>query len=428
MRFAAAAAIAIIAVSGHSSAADTTYTFDATQYEKKPFELGGYLELKLDAFKLNRGSAFYGLNFAGQAQRETLDRLSAILKLNAKARAGDWILTARSHSEATHDQVENATENRFDELFTSWKPSSGLSMDAGKTVRKWGKGYAWNPVAFVERQKDPNDPDLAREGFTMLSADIVRSFDGPLTTVAFTPLLLPVSSSINDNYGRHGHINVAAKLYLLYRDTDIDFYFLNGGSRSRRFGMDFSRNLGANLEVHGEWARIEAQDFQTTDAAGTITRRTAAATSWLMGLRYLTERETTYIVEYYRNGTGFSETDYRNFIALVERAIAAGAQASAFQRAQNLVQSYGRPNPMRDYLYFRVSQKEPFDILYFTPSLTAIVNVQDRSYSITSELLYTGRKNLELRARAVFLSGGQGTDFGEKQNARRIELLARLHF
>jgi hypothetical protein len=428
MRFAAAAAIMIIAVSGHSSAADTTYTFDATQYEKKPFELGGYLELKLDGFKLNRDSAFYGLNFAGQAQRETLDRLSAILKLNAKARAGDWTLTARSHSEATHDQVENATENRFDELFTSWKPSSGLSMDAGKTVRKWGKGYAWNPVAFVERQKDPNDPDLAREGFTMLSADIVRSFDGPLTTVAFTPLLLPVSSSVNDNYGRHGHINVAAKLYLLYRDTDIDFYFLNGGSRSRRFGMDFSRNLGANLEVHGEWARIEAQDFQTTDAAGTITRRTAAATSWLMGLRYLTERETTYIVEYYRNGTGFSETDYRNFIALVERAIAAGAQASAFQRAQNLVQSYGRPNPMRDYLYFRVSQKEPFDILYFTPSLTAIVNVQDRSYSITSELLYTGRKNLELRARAVFLGGGQGTDFGEKQNARRIELLARLHF
>ena len=61
-------------------------------------------------------------------------------------------------------------------------------------------------------------------------------------------------------------------------------------------------------------------------------------------------------------------------------------------------------------------------------ALTAIVNLQDKSYSVAPELLYTGVRNLELRARAIFLNGGAGTDFGEKQNERRIELQARLYF
>jgi hypothetical protein len=421
--------MSIVMVSGYSVAADSAYTFDAAQFEKKPFELGGYVELRQDLFRLNRDSAFYDFSPAGQAGRKTLDRSTAILNLDAKARAGNWSLTARSHSEAYRDQIDNDTENRFDEFFVSWKPGSGLTVDAGKTTFKWGKGYAWNPVGFVERAKDPNDPELAREGFTVLAADIVNSFDGPLKTLAFTPLVLPVDSSVNNDYGRHGHVNFAAKLYLLYRDTDIDFYFLNNGSRSRRFGMDFSRNLGTNLEVHGEWAHIDAQEFQITDASGTVTRRTEAANSWLLGLRYLSERETTYIVEYYRNGTGFTETEFQNFIALAEQATPTAAQSAALaQRAQSLVQVYGRPNPLREYLYFRVSQKEPFDILYFTPSFTAILSVEDQSYSITPELTYTGFKNVELRARAVFLGGGQGTDYGEKLNSRRIELRARLFF
>ena len=43
------------------------------------------------------------------------------------------------------------------------------------------------------------------------------------------------------------------------------------------------------------------------------------------------------------------------------------------QRAANFSQGlYGRFTPMQDYLYLRLSQKEPWDILYFTPALTGI--------------------------------------------------------
>jgi hypothetical protein len=69
-----------------------------------------------------------------------------------------------------------------------------------------------------------------------------------------------------------------------------------------------------------------------------------------------------------------------------------------------------------------VSQKEPFDILYFTPALTAIVSAADRSYTISPELAYTGFKNIELRARAILLGGGADTDYGTRQNRRRAEV------
>ena len=76
-------------------------------------------------------------------------------------------------------------------------------------------------------------------------------------------------------------MNVAAKLYLFYLGTDIDLYFLSRGSRSRRYGADFCRNLATDLEVHGECARIGSQEAARLDAAGNMRCRAATRrTSW----------------------------------------------------------------------------------------------------------------------------------------------------
>lgn len=66
--------------------------------------------------------------------------------------------------------------------------------------------------------------------------------------------------------------------------------------------------------------------------------------------------------------------------------------------------------------------------MYFTPALTVIANLDDGSTSAAPELAYTGVTNLDLRLRLFFLSGNQLTDFGEKQNDRRLELRMRYFF
>ena len=89
---------------------------------------------------------------------------------------------------------------------------------------------------------------------------------------------------------------------------------------------------------------------------------------------------------------------------------------------------YGMPNAGRHYLYLRASQKEPFDILYFTPAVTSIVNLTDGSLSLIPELAYSPMTNLELRFRTPLSIGKNGTEYGEKQNDYRIELRLRYHF
>jgi len=205
------------------------------------------------------------------------------------------------------------------------------------------------------------------------------------------PVFLPVLDGINDDFGKTGQANIAAKLYLLFYDTDIDLILFTGGSRTTGTGWTFpgtspptSRSMG--IRLHRRLSK------RYIDSKGNILSSTYDTASYLLGVRYLSQRETTYILEYYRNGTGFSKDEFQDFYRLIDRAYdqyLTTGNSALLGKAQNLSQgNYGRPNNGQDYLYLRVSQKEPFDILYFTPSLTTIINLRDPSLSIAPECLH----------------------------------------
>ena len=408
------------------------YSFDASQFAKKPYELGGYAELKGEYFSLNPDGAFYKLGYYGQPQRDDLARTTETLELTGKLRQGIATFDFHTHSDFQQDQLAHDQNNRIYEAALSLSPNPGVTLEAGKRALSWGKGYAFNPIGFVQRPKDPNDPQLAREGYVMADGDLIFNPGGALQTVALTPVLMPVSSQVNNDFGTTGHLNPAAKLYLLYRDTDLDFAWQGKGSRPARFGMDFSRNLTSNFEVHGEWARILQYAKPVTDATGHTTTEVENATSYLLGLRYLTQSNTTYITEYYHNGTGYSETEADQFYQLVDSAftqLEQNGSSPLLPKALALGQGpYGKPFAGEDYLYFRAQQQDALGIVYFQPSVYAMLNLNDHSFQVTPELLYTGIKNLDLRLRLYLLHGDSSTDFGEKANSRKVELYARYYF
>ena len=280
-------------------------------------------------------------------------------------------------------------------------------MEIGKKRLKWGKGYAWNPVAFIDRSKNPNDPELALEGFTVATFNYIKSFSGNLKTISFTAVLLPVNDSFNSDFGMKDFINFGGKVYFLFNDTDIDIMFLSGNSIPDRYGIDFSRNLGSNLEVHGELAYTP--DYKKNNTL-----------SYLFGIRFLTKTDITFFLEYYKNGRGFLQNEITDYYSKIDDAYQVFQQSGDDTFLKSLVSdsdlSYSSFAPMRDYLYFRVSWKEPWDILYFIPSLTSIYNIDDSSFSIAPELLYTPVTNLELRTKMSFFIGEKWSDFGEKQN------------
>lgn len=419
------------------------YRVDLEQIDKemevKPYSFGGFLEFQSVLFGLDRDSAFSRLKFKDRDEGATVEQYQVRLRLEGGYRWGIASFRFRVDGFAQNDYLGWDGDPVLMEGFFTFKPSENLSVDLGKKPNKWGKGYAWNPVSFVDRPKNPEDPEEALEGLYVLTADLVKSFDGPLKTLAFTPVLMPVMREINDDFGARGDLNVAGRLYMLLLDTDLDFMFFTGDSRTTRYGFDFAHNILSNFEVHGELAWINDAPVASLETHRPLRVDHKDVLSGLVGIRYLTSTDLTMILEYYHNGPGFGRDDMRNFVGLVNSVLSrrrpAGPPVPGMPPAASTPplpsaeeNPFSRPNPMRDYIYFRASQKEPFDILYLTPALTTVWNLEDRSFTLIPELLYSPITNLELRLRGAMLFGGSGTEYGEKQNDYRVELRARYFF
>jgi len=412
--------------------AQEEHTFDLAEIEKKPFQFGGYLEFRPVLFGLDRDSSLYKLKFYDLEEGKTIAEYNFNALLDASYEKGIFRAKIRTNTDITKSFSGWTQNTTLYEALVSVNPSLSFHLDIGKKRMKWGKGYAWNPVAFIDRPKNPNDPELALEGYVVLSMDYIKSFQGKLKTITITPFLLPVDGHINSTFGKPNKLNFGGKLYFLFYDTDIDLLFLSGGSVPARYGMDFSRNITSNFEIHGEFAYIPDYSKKIIQADDTVGEEKYASKNYLLGIRFLTKTNTTFFFEYLRNGNGYTSYEMGNFYSLIDQAyqsyLLTGDDSQLKFLSDTAPQAYRTFAPMQDYLYLRISQKEPWNILYFIPSFTSIFNLTDKSFSLTPELLFNPITNLELRAKITILVGKRGSEFGEKQNDFRLEFRGRYYF
>jgi hypothetical protein len=412
--------------------ADEAYTFDTGKYETRAFELRGYAEIEPAYSVSNEQGALYQLEFFDEDPRDSIFRLPAALELEGRYHKGMATLSFRTHSSKVWDYTHERAEHELYEGLVTLQPNPGFTFDLGKKAYRWGTGYAWNPVAFVEKAKDAGNADLAREGFWTVSFDWIRSFDGPLKTVAFTPLLLPNHGNVNSEFGREGYTNLAARLYLLYGNTDIHFMALGEGSKSARYGVDFASNLSPNFEIHGEAAYVtDVSLLDVTPACKTRQEAPQDTFSYLAGLRYRTEGDFNVIAEYYYNGAGNSKAAQRQFYECVHRAWEADDPdlLAGLPLKGDLDQGpLTKPNPMRRYVNLRAWWDEPNNLLYFVPAIQVLYNLDDNSYSISPELNYDGIDDLSLRLRLTVPIGDPLTEWGEKPNDYKVEFRLRYYF
>ena len=410
-------------------------SFDIPGITKKTLTLTGYGEFRTAAFLLDTDAAQYRIRYGGGKRYHTdYTGVARVLWDATWEKGASRVFFRTNHSlnytRSAADSPDAAT-TVYEGYFTH-RPSPNLALDAGKRTLKWGKGYAWNPTAFLDRPKNPEDPELAQEGFILASADYVRSFTGRLTTFSFSPVLIPVLWDSNERFGRRDTVSVAGKAYFLYDDTDIDLMFLAGEGKKPRYGVDFSRNITSNFEVHGEYAVLNGYGRPVVGGDGKISSETIDARSALVGIRYLNKQNITWIAEYYRNGAGYRPSEMRDYYGFVDNAFSAceqnGSAESAMQARALSEGGFGRQNPMRDYVYVRASQPDAFGVVYLTPAVFGILNLNDRSFALTQETSYRPEENTEYRTQVSFISGGAASEYGEKQNDLRLEFRGRFFF
>ena len=413
-------------------AQDEEFVFNVEQFQPKPFEFTGYLELEPDYGKANQEGALYQLQFLGINPEKSLEQFTTTIELEGHFRKGIATAKLLTHSEILQDYEGETQQHDLFEGYLTLQPEPGLVFDVGKKAMRWGKGYAWNPVAFVERAKDAGDPDLAREGYWIAALDWIKRFKDPLQTFAVTAMVLPVDEDINNDFGEPDNIHFATKLYFLYRDIDIDLMFLSEGSRGAQWGLDFSKNLAPHFEIHGELAYFEDVTHRTV-TGDCITGKPLIddEISYLLGLRYRTSEDITFLLEYYYNGRGNNKTQQQQFYRCVHQAWEAEDETLLSQLPLNEDIDKGpfsKPNPMQRYLGFRSWWEEPADFLYLTAGLQILYNLDDNSYSIAPEVFYEGFDDIELRLRGTLPTGDALTEWGEKPNDYKLEAQVRLYF
>ncbi len=393
--------------------------------EEKKLEWSGNLDAKYTLFHTAPESPLYQLQFYDSRISSYLSQYRLEPYLNADYRTKDLSFHLKTH--ATYLSDDDASVDLF-EAYGGFNPSFNATIQAGKRVYSWGKGYAFNPVGYVNPFKDPENPELAQAGLLSANFEYIKSFSfAALQSLSIQLVVVPPPPRFNSRYEEAENTDVALKTYFLLWDTDIDLMGYYSPTKPKRLGFDFARNLKENLEVHGELSyNRNAPRYTIVD--GRLHAERDDHFSYLLGLRYLHASNTTVIAEYYHHGLGLNENefgDYANFLANGARS----GSAAVIQNTLGASQQYFRGSTlMQNYLYVKITKPEPFGWLYFTPSLYAIYNLHDNSFLLSSPLSYKPVTNFEFIFWPTFLIGGNNTEFGSKLLQQRVELWMRVYF
>lgn len=379
------------------------YDFDVESFTKKTWEWKGEVSLTGAARQYNTGSILHDFKFQGEEVEQSKERE---LNIFLESR-WDWDffrLVLSAEATAFRSTLEDSADDSafLSEGYGQVAMLDPHTVEFGKRLLRWGKGYAFNPVAFMERAKNPEDPEAAREGLILSQGIWIIGKTAGFDNSSLTIVYLPVREGINDSF--RGDIDFengwGAKLYGLINTTDIDLYLVKWNETEETdWGIDFATNLTSSFEVHGEYAVFERTETTSHKA--------------LLGLRYLTERDVTWIVEGFHDSSGLSSDELAAVYKTIEGGSPAPAKTAVSRIQQNRVLS-------RYYAYLKVSVKEPFDWLYFTPSTTWLLNLDDSSHTETVQLAYSPFENWTFQASYQQNSGARYTQWGE--NAVRSKL------
>ena len=396
-----------------------------TMPDEPKVEWNGNLDAKYSILRFSTNSPIARLQFFQQTIPDAASQYRLEPYLQAAYTTPDVSFLMRLHAMYYDDR--RSSVDLF-EAFARYNPSIQTSLQAGKSVYTWGKGYAFNPVGFVNPVKDPENPDLAQAGLFSAHAEYVGSFSsGPIQSFSALIVAVPAGPALNDRFGDVGKTDVAVKFSALLWDADLDLMTYQSATAPDRYGMDVSTNLLENLEIHAE-ASVAQDVSRASVQDGFVKQVLTDAFDLLAGIRFLSSTNTTVIVEYYRSGIGMDEPEFQSYRTFLANAADEGSSA-AVQRALQSNQSFFRTNTlMREYVYVKASHPEPFDWLYVTPSAFAIVNVKDGSALAAFPVSYKPATNIEFLFWPTFLLGSDTSEFGTRQARQRLELWMRVFF
>ncbi|MBU1355825.1 MAG: hypothetical protein KJ620_04595 [Candidatus Edwardsbacteria bacterium] len=417
--------LCLLIFSAVSRAEDYSFEVPPVETQKETLELSGQLDARYSLLKSRKNSPLYSLQYVDRQLSDVLTSCRVDFYLNGDYRTEDLGVHVKTQLE--YFDASQADFGLY-ELYGNVDLPGNSFLLLGQKMFNWGKGYAFNPVGYVNPQKDPENPELAQSGILSMNYQYTKSFSrGALNNLSMDLILAPAVNTINGKIAEAEKTDLAAKIYFLLWDTDIDLMGYFSRINPKSIGFDFSRNILSSLEIHGEFSSFANQSryyilqdsLQTDNIDGS---------SYLIGLRWLNRWNITTIAEYYLNDAGLSGDQFEEYNAFLVNAAASGDNAAIASALSVSRVYFGSSNLMREYLYLKASWPEPFNWLYFTPAVQWIYNLEDRSSSVGVPVSYKPITNFELVVWPSLFAGKGNSEYGSKQYESKVELWAKFYF
>jgi hypothetical protein len=416
---------AVLIISSAVYAENYSFKISEEELKKEMLVFSGNFDVKYSVLDTGKDSPMYKLQYYNRQLSDILSSYRVEFYLNGDYQTKDIEVHLKTHSEYYSD---SQTDFNLYEMYSSVNLSDNSFLLMGKKMFNWGKGYAFNPVGYVNPVKDPENPELSQSGLFSVNYEYSKSFQTDLVkNIALDLIVIPSANTINNKVSEIQNTDFAGRLYFLFLDTDIDFMHYYSKVNPVKTGIDFSRNINTNLEMHGEFSVFRGQPKYLIEN-NSLETKYIDGTAYLFGIRWLNELNITAILEYYHNDAGLSVEEFENYNNFMTGAASSG-NISIFSNAININRnSFSGANLMQGYLYLKMSWQEPFNWVYFTPAVYIIYNIHDKSSIIGIPLSYKPITNFEFTFWPIFLTGNINSEFGSKQYKNKLEMWMRFYF
>jgi hypothetical protein len=409
------------------------YDFDVSEFEKKTFEFSGTAEFRPSLIIPKKESLSWKLKYYDENSTPNLldNYLVLVVPIMRLEKEGLSV-----HGAGDGRILYNNPENDWDfdfsllEGYGKYELNPGWSVLLGKRLYKWGKGYIYNPVSYAGRQKDVNNVDASLEGYYAASVEYVKSFSSKLLkNLSQELVIIPVYKELNDDYSTGDRHWFFSRTYFLIVNTDYELFFNMSEELDYRIGVAAAHNILTNWEIHGESSFLpETEKMLIAENNCSESQTVENTIQSIIGTRYLSPFNVTFFLEYIYNGAGLSEQEMQNWYTSAENALVAQDRQAVYSIRKEWFLNLNKQFLMNSYLYLKIQYPEPFDFLYFTPSLYLLLNVVDESFLGGLDLNYKRFNALSFNMKLIGLYGKTDSEFGSKISELKTELNVKFFF
>jgi len=357
------------------------------------------------------------------------------------------------YSPGSDGQSDKDTHFITNEFYFDLSLAQLAFLKVGKKRESWGVGWAFSPIDnIIDLPKNVVDSSDSREGMYLSMLEV------PVADLSIRLIYFPYvefdlttekgESGIFDNmFDEQAAYGLNASFMLW--DTDISLIYYNTdkipGLQKDYGGLTLSRywlDLGAYFEIEAhrgsdlENVQLTASGqyyFPVDDELKEMEKDDDDIfVDFAVGTNYTFPDNTKIALEYFRNGEGYSDSEFDAFVEFVDHEGLTHQSINDAQSKENSAKKLLKANQLLgDRIrknYISLSYDRPYTFDDFTPHLGTIICLDDGSFMLNGRLMYNVSDDTTVTLDVKGYVGDDDTEWGLKPDNYKVFLSAKYYF